>query len=244
MATQEKTSLINDVKKLVQIYREKQQDHEQVHKSIAKDLTDSRKKGCDELFEHIKAMIPEKVKTYAGYGRNEARVFEFKFKDELKFDNCYAKDLLTKGDVVARLQEYLDKEHSDSTGPSFLVYFTHIGHFQNDHAENKFGVFINWDKESWTAIKDKLARKPPPNEMREPHDPDRERGRGQHFRGGRGGRGGRGNGRGFGLGARGSGRALSIQPPSANSQIPASSHVGAPAPSHAPIDDLPEKHDE
>jgi len=163
MATQ-KISLINDVKRLVQSYHEtrengvnKDKDDVVVDREVK--VNDNRKKGCDELFEHIKNLIPDKVKQYAGYGRNEARVLEFKFKDDFKFGNCYAKDLLTKGDVITRLQAYLDAEHSDEAGSAFFVYFTHIGRYQTDHSENKFGVFVNWDKESWSSIKERLSQK-------------------------------------------------------------------------------------
>uniref|UniRef100_A0A6C0BKB3 Uncharacterized protein n=1 Tax=viral metagenome TaxID=1070528 RepID=A0A6C0BKB3_9ZZZZ len=148
------SSLINDVKKLVKEYQEK---------NVTPAITGREanyKSGCDELFELIKSVIPEKVKTYAGYGRSEARVFEFRFKDEIKFDNCFAKDLLTKGDVVQRLQFYLDTEHSDENGPAFFVYFTHIGRFQKEPTANKFGVFVNWDKSSWPALKERLNVKP------------------------------------------------------------------------------------
>lgn len=202
MATQ--GNLINDVKRLVQSYHEKQEKPEKDEVDRDSKIAENRKKACDELFEHIKGMIPDKVKTYAGYGRNEARVYEFKFKDELKFGNCFAKDLLTKGDIITRLQAYLDTEHSDETGsPFFFVYFTHIGRYQQDHSENKFGVFVNWDKESWPSIKERLAAKPvrgrpAPDEEQAPQRSYDNRGRGRGrggFRGrgsfrGRGGRGG------------------------------------------------------
>lgn len=144
------TPLIYDVKNLMQNYKNKQND---TINNI------DRKKGCDELYEIIKALIPEKVKRYASYGHDEARIFEFKFKDELKYDNHYAKDLLTKGDVIQRLQNYLDTEHSDEAGPSFMVYFTQIGRFQVNPKENKFGVFVNWNKDKWGMIKSRIESK-------------------------------------------------------------------------------------
>jgi hypothetical protein len=234
MASQQ-GGLINDVRRLVKSYHENKEKGVNVEKEdvfVDRDakVTENRKKGCDELFEHIKGLIPDKVKTYAGYGRNEARVFEFKFRDEIKFGNCYAKDLLTKGDVVQRLQEFLDSEHSDETGPAFFVYFTHIGRYQADHAENKFGVFVNWDKDSWGAIKERLTQKPVRGRPEDgaprdgaPSQAPRGRGRGGFSSRGRGGgRGGfssrgRGGGRGFGR---------------------------APASAPAEKDDLPETHDE
>lgn len=161
--TSHKSNLCDDVKKLVKNYNDNKdkilQDKNKIENERDAKLSENRQKGCDDLYEHILSQLHDKVKTYAGYGRNEARIFEFKFKDELKFGNCYAKDLLTKGDVISRVQQYLDKEHYDEQGPAFFVYFTHIGHYQKDHAENKYGVFVNWDKNSWPIIKEKLAAK-------------------------------------------------------------------------------------
>lgn len=222
------SSLINDVKKLVQTYHEKNAQLSVPVVETDVKAVDNRKKGCDELFEHIKGMIPEKVKTYAGYGRNEARVFEFKFKDEIKFGNCFAKDLLTKGDVISRLQSYLDTEHSDVTGPAFFVYFTHIGMYQQEHSENKFGVFINWDKESWEGIKSRLIAKPIRGRPRDEMSRGEFRGRGRGR--GRGGFSERGRG---GFSDRGRGRGNVTR-----------DENSTPTETHVVKDELPEKHDE
>ncbi len=165
--SQTQPKLIHDVKQLVQSYNERKEEISAERDARRKEhearLADNRAKGSAALFEHLKTLIPEKVKTYAGYGKSEARLFEFTFSDELKFENCYAKDLLTKGTVVADLQAYLDAEHSeigeDGTRESaFLVYFNMIGRQQHDRSQNKFGVFINWDRTSWEAIQKRLSQ--------------------------------------------------------------------------------------
>jgi len=145
--------LIEEIKKLSLVVKERKTSLNDRDNKV----DENRQKGCDELFEELKVLIPDKVKSYAGYGRTEARVFEFKFKDGLKRGNTFVKDLLTRGDVISRLQSFLDTDHSDDQGPSFFVYFTHIGRYQVEHDENKFGVFVNWDKESWAQIKERLA---------------------------------------------------------------------------------------
>jgi hypothetical protein len=164
------TNLSHDVKQIIQSYYENKdktkqdqlrsfEDHEKLVGEQDAKLSENRKKGCDELLEILKKALPEKLRTYASYGRTEARIFDFKFRDELKFGGCYAKDLLTKGDVITRLQDYLDKEHSDDDGSAFFVYFTLIGRYQKDHNENKYGVFVNWDKKTWTSLKERIALK-------------------------------------------------------------------------------------
>lgn len=135
-----------EVKKRVRAYQEKSHP------------VDEHRKGSDELLEHLKGLLKEKLTTYAEHGRLEARLLEFKHGDGLKFDGIYAKDLLTKGDVIQRLQQYLDTDHADEDGtPAFFVYFSHIGKFQEIHNENKYGVFVNWDKKTWPNIKSRLA---------------------------------------------------------------------------------------
>jgi len=159
--------LIQDVKQLVKTYNERKDEisaeREARRKEHEQRLEENRTKGSAALFEQLKALIPEKVKTYAGYGKSEARLFEFTFNDELKFENCYAKDLLTKGSVVADLQAYLDAEHSEvgedgKKERAFLVYFNMIGRQQHDRNHNKFGVFVNWDKDSWEGIQKRLSQ--------------------------------------------------------------------------------------
>lgn len=260
MASQESStpatsSLINDVKQLVKNFHEQKErvsmEHEQLIEEHDAKISENRKKGCDELYEHIKSLIPEKVKTYATYGRNEARVFEFKFKDEVKFGNCFAKDLLIKGDVIPRLQAYLDVEHADEKGSAFFVYFTHIGRYQTDHSENKFGVFVNWDKESWGLIKERIAAKPFPISERktkyEENAPHTYTGSRSHERDGLGGHGcGRGIGRGRGFG-RGRGRGTSRGIGRGNGPVGmghGTIKVTIKEASPGQNGDLPEKHDE
>jgi len=208
-------------------------------------VVDNRKKGADELFEELKNMIPDKVREYAKYGRKEARVFEFKFKDGLKRGNCLVKDLLTKGDVVPRLQNFLDTEHSDESGPAFFIYFSHIGRYQTDHDENKFGVFVNWDKESWPRIKERLSAKPIHGRPA-PGTASNERsfrgGRGG-FRGGRGGfRGGRGGGRQMGADAAPAADADYLIQKISQDTSQSGWYLSVPVP--AQKDELPESHDE
>lgn len=151
-------SLIFEVKQLNQIAIEnksKQDDCD--HSNDAKYLA-ARQKSCIEFFETLKKLLPDQIKRYATYGRMEARIIDFKIKDDKKIGDFYAKDLLTKGDVIKRLQEYLDTEHADENGKSaFFVYFTHIGMKQAIRGEDKFGVFVNWDKDSWEEIRQRLG---------------------------------------------------------------------------------------
>jgi hypothetical protein len=142
------SSLIDDVKKLAQDFNKQKTDQR----------NELMTKGTVALYEHIKELIPEKLKTYAKFGKTEARVLEFEYKDALKFEGSYAKDLLTRGTVISKLQDYLDTNHftTDSKGekePAFMVYFNIIGHKKPENKDNKYGVFVNWDKSSWESIK-------------------------------------------------------------------------------------------
>lgn len=87
-----KSNLIEEIKKISLTC----QENKEVFDERDTKLQENRKKGCDELFDELKGLIPDKVREYAKYGRKEARIFEFKFKDGIKRGNCFVKDLLTR----------------------------------------------------------------------------------------------------------------------------------------------------
>ncbi len=162
-----KAKLIAHAKQLNQNYNEKKDEinaeREARRKEHEQRVEENRQKGSNALFEHLKSLIPEKIKTYAGYGKTEARIFEFTFGEEIKFENCFAKDLLSKGSVIKDLQTWLDDEHADVDADgkkhrAFLVYFNMVGRLQYDRTANKFAVFVNWDESSWPSILERVER--------------------------------------------------------------------------------------
>ena len=162
-----KSKLIVHAKQLNQTYNERKDEmnaeREARRKEHEQRVEQNRQKGSDALFAHLKSLIPEKIKTYAGYGKTEARIFEFTFGEEVKFENCYAKDLLSKGNIIKDLQAWLDEEHADVEADgtkrrAFLIYFNMVGRQQYDRAANKFAVFVNWDESAWPAITEKVER--------------------------------------------------------------------------------------
>ena len=162
-----KSKLIVHAKQLNQTYNERKDEmnaeREARRKEHEQRVEQNRQKGSDALFAHLKSLIPEKIKTYAGYGKTEARIFEFTFGEEVKFENCYAKDLLSKGNIIKDLQAWLDEEHADVEADgtkrrAFLIYFNMVGRQQYDRAANKFAVFVNWDESAWPAIIEKVER--------------------------------------------------------------------------------------
>ena len=174
-------SLIGDVRKQVQSFIERKDDialeREAKRKEHDKKMEEQRQLGSTALFEHLKNMVPEKVKTYAGYGRGEARLFEFTFGEECKFEGCYAKDLLTKGTVMKQLQDWLDAEHSEVVDGqlkrAFYTYFNMVGRPPHDRQRTKYAVFINWDQSTWENIQNRLENSRLHNPR--PRDGDRRR---------------------------------------------------------------------
>lgn len=158
--------LISEVKKRVQTYNDNRDEihaeREQKRQQHEHRLQENRQKGAEELTQHLKQLVPEKIKTYANYGKTEARIFEFTFGDELKYSNCYAKDLLSKGRVIADLQTWLDQEHSEIVDGerkrAFFIYFNMVGRRHQDRNANKYAVFVNWDPQSWSDIEERLTR--------------------------------------------------------------------------------------
>ena len=166
-SSDDQPKLISDVKKLVQTFNERKKDdvtaeREGKRQEHEKRLDENRTKGSNALFHHLKDLVIDKVKTYAGYGKSEARIYEFTFGDEDKFENCYTKDLLSKGTVISQLQNWLDEEHSELVDGqkerAFFTYFNMVGRRQYDRTANKFAVFVNWDKTLWASIKERLDR--------------------------------------------------------------------------------------
>lgn len=116
---------------------------------------EDREKACELLITAVKRLIEPQVEKYASLGRDEARIMDFKFSDKLKYGSCYAKDLFEKTDVIKRLQSYLDETYLENGQPAFKIYFTRVGHPDTTNRNNKYGVFINWNRNTWAAISEK-----------------------------------------------------------------------------------------
>ena len=91
--------------------------------------------------------IFEKIKEYANLRRTEARIFEFPFVDEVKFNDCFLLDLLSKTNLIDRLQNWLDEYHSEKDADgnnmrTFLIYFNRIGKRKNTKEDEKYGIFV------------------------------------------------------------------------------------------------------
>lgn len=156
-------SLISEVKERIQLYHDNKEEinanRDQKRQLHEQRLEENRQKGKSELIEYLKGVIPEKIKQYASINRKEARILEFTFGQELKYSNCYAKDLLTKSDVIQVLQKWLDDEHpsdDETKTRAFYIYFNMVGHQQKDRTATKYAVFVNWDPSSWNDIHDRI----------------------------------------------------------------------------------------
>jgi hypothetical protein len=141
------TKLIDDIKNL------------NIETKIPFAFSPEKENACNELVIQLIGLMDKKVKRYASYGFKEARLFEFKFGDELKIQNFYAKELLERGNVIEKLQNYLNNNHSHENEQSFYVYFTMIGKKTQDYKNIKYGIFVNWDKSSWDSIQARLNQR-------------------------------------------------------------------------------------
>lgn len=155
--------LVAEIKQLSASYQATKPEREakrvEAREAHSKRLAEQREVGSTELLEELKSLVEGKVKQYATVGRQEARLFEFTFEEGKKYAGCFAKDLLSKGNVVSRLQSWLDAEHSDNGNREFLAYFNLVGRPQQDRTKNKYAVFVNWDKSAWAAIEERLANR-------------------------------------------------------------------------------------
>ena len=152
MSLSSTSSLFDTIKD--QSERFAQQEPERLLKQ--REIEQRREDGCSVLLDELKNNTMDKVNLAAKRDRTEAKIYEFRFGDAKKIHECFVKDLLSKGPVIKKLQDWLDENHNDNGSSAFMVYFTRMGHQQNDYNNNKFGVFVNWDKSKWESIKERL----------------------------------------------------------------------------------------
>ena len=113
--------------------------------------------AIEEAYEDIINRINSKVKEYATLGKTEARVFDFCFKDEVKMKDQYLLDLLSKTDLINRMQIWLDENHSDTDENNkqirrFMIYYNRIGQHKTKKIDEKYGIFVSWKIDDWDKI--------------------------------------------------------------------------------------------
>ena len=154
------SNLINTITKLNDNYM----DHkDEIQKQRQVELEEKRKQARDEAMQAIIKDCDAKLKTAAttpgrkDEPKKEARIFEWKFSENLQFNGCYLRDLLNKGDLLEEIQVWFDQNHAGSENERvFKVYYTLVGHPRNE--DRKYALFVSWDQADWNRIDDLLNR--------------------------------------------------------------------------------------
>lgn len=159
------TTLIDEVLQLNQQYetnKDKLRDQRQLE--IEEKRTVARKVAVEAITQNCVKTIKEAALSP---GRNEdtprkeAKLFEWKYSDDIKFNGCYLRDLLNKGNLLEELQALFDRNHPGKDGArAFKVYYTMMGgpNVMRHPQERRYAIFVSWDQPDWPRIEGLLQR--------------------------------------------------------------------------------------
>jgi len=128
------------IKELQQIHAglDNSQKNDEVRRSIA----------CEEAQKEIVSDFDNRTKAAAKNGHTQVKLIEWSFNDQRRFNECYLLDLLTKGDLCERLQNWLDEKHGAG---NFKVYFT-----VPTHKNQNMMICVSWDPNFFKQIEERL----------------------------------------------------------------------------------------
>lgn len=140
------------------------QDSLQEKRAVAKSM------ALAELLKDYQNTMKESAQTLKkdNTPRKEARLYVWSYKDAVTFNGCYLLDLFKKGGLTQELQEFIDEKEGKDC---FKVYWASLfkskpkmkGKDQNQKyvrkQDQKYGLFISWDKEDWPRITEMQTRR-------------------------------------------------------------------------------------
>ena len=113
-------------------------------------IADRRAQACDEALKEITNDFSEKAKEAQRNGRTQTKLIEWSFEENRRYHECYLLDLLSKGDLLRRLQNWFDDVHGQG---NFKVYYT-----VPTPRHQEMAVYASWDKTRFEEISDRLAK--------------------------------------------------------------------------------------
>ena len=147
--------------KVQQLNKECEENKEELMAKRKEELEQKRKIAREEALKTITEGCVEKMEEAAksptknNEPRKEARIYEWNFSDQVQFNNCFLRDLLNKGNLLADLQEWFDTNHAGPDGKRmFKVYYTKLGRSRPKYQNNdrKYGIFVSWNQDDWERI--------------------------------------------------------------------------------------------
>ena len=113
-------------------------------------IDDRRAQACDEALKEITCAFSDKAREAQRNGRTQARLIEWSFEENRRYHECYLLDLLSKGDLLRRLQNWCDELHGQG---NFKVYYT-----VPTPRHREMAIYVSWDKVRFEEIDDRLAK--------------------------------------------------------------------------------------
>lgn len=173
------TTLIDEVTQLNQYY---EANKETIQKERQTELEEKRKAARTEALNKITENCVQTIKETAsgpgrkeGTPRKEAKLYEWKYSDDVKFNGCYLRDLLNKGNLLEELQAWFDKTHAGKDGSRvFKVYYTMMGgpNIMRRPQDRRYAIFVSWDQQDWDRIDELIQRTKQRFEMESNEDDD------------------------------------------------------------------------
>lgn len=175
------TTLIDEVTQLNQYY---EANKEKILQERQKDLEEKRAAARTEALNKITENCAQTMKETAsgpgrkeGTPRKEAKLYEWKFNDDVKFNGCYLRDLLNKGNLLQELQAWFDKTHPGKDGTRvFKAYYTMMGgpNVLRRPQDRRYAIFVSWDQQDWDRIDELIQRTKQRFEMESNDDDDQQ----------------------------------------------------------------------
>src|SRR3972149_8601210 len=210
---------ISDLFQRVQTpHQEYEQTPDQAQQRQQVYLTQKREQACQAAVQEILKDHQSQILQAANMNKRSTRVYEWRHGEQVRFNGCFLRDLLNRGDLLECLQEYLDTTHGAG---HFKIYSTILSQRQSYSSANErqYAIYVSWDTQEFERIEAMIVenrqrfsdppQRPAPNEdssVVRGRVPVQGRVQGDQVQGR--GRGGptQGRGRGRGVPGRGQGR--------------------------------------
>ena len=142
--------LLGELQQLAQDYHN---DPEKVESARQTGLQERRNQACLEAMKAIMKGHEGEMRDSARVGHQSAAIYRWQHSDQTRFNDCYLRDLLNKGDLIDRLQQAFDELHGQGC---FQVYSTVIGRADSypDMSSRRYGVFVSWNTEDFERLQE------------------------------------------------------------------------------------------
>jgi len=142
-STQEQVTM----SKLMTEVRRLMQEH------VPQDVDEKRNQANLEASQVILAAYAEKIKHQAAQNHTSALIYEWLHSDRTQFNYCFLRDLVSRGDLLERLQMAIDQDNQPG---EFVIHLT-VTRMPNDpqamlQFNPRYKLYISWNQEDFARL--------------------------------------------------------------------------------------------